>query len=55
MFIIQYYYYCVIRVVMKCIYSGNFTENHKKKRKLMGSIKEKALIDAIDKGAASSV
>lgn len=40
---------------MKCIYTGNFTENHKKKRRLMGSAKEKALIDVIEKRVAPSV
>lgn len=40
---------------MNCVYMGNFTENHKKKRKLMGSAKENALLDVIDKGVAPSV
>lgn len=40
---------------MKCIYSGNFNDSHKKRQKLMGSAKEKTLISLIDKGIASSV
>ncbi|CAI6377228.1 unnamed protein product [Macrosiphum euphorbiae] len=41
--------------MMKCIYTGNFNDSHKKRRKLMGSAKEKALISVIDKGIAPSV
>lgn len=41
--------------MMKCIYTGNFNEGLKKRRKLMGSAKEKALISVIDKGMAPSV
>ncbi|KAL4083061.1 hypothetical protein QTP88_028391 [Uroleucon formosanum] len=43
------------RVMMKCIYSGNFNGSHKKRKKLMGSAKEKTIISVIDKGIASSV
>lgn len=40
---------------MKCVYNGNFNESHKKKRKLMGSARDKALIDVVDKGVTPSV
>lgn len=40
---------------MKCFYTGHFTETHKKKRKLMGSAKERALVDVIEKGVIPSV
>lgn len=40
---------------MKCSYSGPYEQKHFKKRRLMGSEKERALDSVINKGIAPSV
>lgn len=40
---------------MKCVYSGPYDKKHIKKRRLMGSEKDRALDSILDKGIAPSV